>query len=253
MQKTSLVLAFLIPGVLFAQAPVSKLGSGSVEERLEQLERVMDARNAAQMALLDQMASLQDEVADLRGKTEEHAYQLEQILQRQREIYQEIDRRLNATPAPAEAAPSTSTTYANTSSTPATAGAVDYSTNLSENDAYDKAIRLVMEDRRYDAAIPEFRAFIKQFPNSTYVPNAHYWLGQLLYAEGKYDEAKAEFSAVVNQFQDSNKRGDSLLKLGIVAQQQGEKQLARSYFEKVLSEYPNSTPADLAQKRLANL
>lgn len=253
MQKTSLVLAFLIPGVLFAQAPVSKLGSGSVEERLEQLERVMDARNAAQMALLDQMASLQDEVADLRGKTEEHAYQLEQILQRQREIYQEIDRRLNATPAPAAAATNPTASHTNTGTASSTSNAVDYSTDVSENDAYDKAIRLVMEDRRYDAAIPEFRAFIQKFPNSTYVPNAHYWLGQLLYAEAKYDEAKAEFSAVVEQYQDSNKRGDSLLKLGIVAQQQGEKQLARSYFEKVISEHPNSTPADLAQKRLASL
>ena len=246
MQKLCLVLAFVIPGVVFAQAPVSKLGSGSVEERLEQLERVMDARNAAQMALLDQMASLQDEVADLRGKTEEHAYQLEQILQRQREIYQEIDRRLAATPVNAE--PSV-----NTSQPEAATGGVEYSSNLGENDAYDKAIRLVMEDRRYDAAIPEFRAFIQQFPNSTYVPNAHYWLGQLLYAEGQFDEAKQEFTAVVERFPDSNKRGDSILKLGIVAQQQGESQLARSYFEKVISEYPNSTPAGLAEKRLANL
>lgn len=248
MQKLCLVLAFVIPGVVFAQAPVSKLGSGSVEERLEQLERVMDARNAAQMALLDQMASLQDEVADLRGKTEEHAYQLEQILQRQREIYQEIDRRLAATPVTTGPAATASEPQAS-----ATGANVEYSSNLGENDAYDKAIRLVMEDRRYDAAIPEFRSFIKQFPNSTYVPNAHYWLGQLLYAEGQFDQAKQEFSAVVEQFPDSNKRGDSILKLGIVAQQQGEKQLARSYFEKVISEYPNSTPAGLAEKRLANL
>ena len=252
MQKLILVLAFLIPGVVFAQAPVSKLGSGSVEERLEQLERVMDARNAAQMALLDQMASLQSEVAELRGQTEEHAYQLEQILQRQREIYQEIDRRLNATPPPAntDAMVSTEMPVAEGNDN---GGASDYSSDLSENDAYDKAIRMVMEDRRYDAAIPEFRKFIENFPNSTYVPNAHYWLGQLLYAEGNFVEAKAEFTAVVEQFEDSNKRADSMLKLGIVAQQQGEKELAKSYFDKVIAEYPSSTPADLARQRLANL
>ncbi|MGQ4276369.1 tol-pal system protein YbgF [Pseudidiomarina sp. E22-M8] len=247
MQKLILVVALLIPGVLFAQAPVSKLGSGSVEERLEQLERVMDARNAAQMALLDQMSTLQDEVADLRGRTEEHAYQLEQILQRQREIYQEIDRRLAATPVPSSTADSSSAA-ANESSMNGS-----YSSDLGENDAYDKAIRLVMEDRRYDAAIPEFRSFIKQFPNSTYVPNAHYWLGQLLYAEGDFSGAKQEFSTVADRYPDSNKRADSLLKLGIVAQQQGEKQLARSYFEKVVADYPGGTPADLAAKRLDDL
>lgn len=247
MQKLILVVALLIPGVVFAQAPVSKLGSGSVEERLEQLERVMDARNAAQMALLDQMSTLQDEVAELRGRTEEHAHQLEQILQRQREIYQEIDRRLTATPAPSGAVDSRSvpTNESDTSSS--------YSSNLGENDAYDKAIRLVMEDRRYDAAIPEFRSFIKQFPDSSYVPNAHYWLGQLLYAEGDFSAAKQEFSTVAERYPDSNKRADSLLKLGIVAQQQGEKELARSYFDKVIADYPDSTPADLAAKRLDNL
>lgn len=248
MQKLILVVAFLVPGVLFAQAPVSKLGSGSVEERLAQLERVMDARNAAQMALLDQMSTLQDEVAELRGKTEEHAYQLEQILQRQREIYQEIDRRLTATPAP-----SASVGTSSSSASSGADGSPSYSSNLSENDAYDKAIRLVMEDRRYDAAIPEFRSFIEQFPNSTYVPNAHYWLGQLLYAEGDYSGAKQEFSTVAERFPDSNKRADSLLKLGIVAQQQGEKALAESYFKKVIADYPGSTPADLAAKRLENL
>ncbi|CAB0149472.1 Cell division coordinator CpoB [Pseudidiomarina piscicola] len=249
MQKLILVVALLVPGVVFAQAPVSKLGSGSVEERLQQLERVMDARNAAQMALLDQMSTLQDEVAQLRGRTEEHAYQLEQILQRQREIYQEIDRRLAATPEPA-----TVTTPSNSvAGTSETSSNTNYSSNLGENDAYDKAIRLVMEDRRYDAAIPEFRSFIQQFPNSTYVPNAHYWLGQLLYAEGDFAEAKQEFTTVVEQYPDSNKRADSILKLGIVAQQQGEKQLARNYFDKVIADYPESTPADLAKKRLDNL
>src|SRR5690554_5621586 len=150
MQKAILVLALLIPGVLHAQAPVSKLGSGSIEERLNQLERVMDARNAAQMALLDQMSQLQDEVAELRGKTEEHAYQLEQILLRQREIYQEIDRRL-ATQPQVTAAPV---------QLEATAPAqTEYSADLSENEAYEQAIQLVLRDKRYDAAVPAFEGF----------------------------------------------------------------------------------------------
>ncbi|KFZ31425.1 hypothetical protein IDSA_01510 [Pseudidiomarina salinarum] len=242
MQKLIVVLAFLIPGVVLAQAPVSKLGSGSVEERLSQLERVMDARNSAQMALLDQMNTLQNEVAELRGRTEEHAHQLEQILLRQREIYQEIDRRLAAQP--------TMPTVATEGSA---SGSQGYSTDVSENDAYDRAIKLVLEDKRYDAAIPAFQQFLERFPDSTYAANAHYWLGQLLFADGKYDAAKKEFNTVVENFPDSNKRGDCLLKLGIIAQQQDQPQQARSYFQKVLNEYSGSTEATLAQKRLNEL
>lgn len=248
MQKALLVLALLIPGVLHAQAPVSKLGSGSLEERLNQLERVMDARNAAQMALLDQMGQLQDEVADLRGKTEEHAYQIEQILQRQREIYQEIDRRLAAQP---QAQPAVSSTSAPADTTTVVNGT--YSADVSENDAYDQAIQLVLRDKRYDAAIPAFESFIKTFPNSSYVPNAHYWLGQLLLTDSKLDQAKVHFAAVVNDHPDSNKRGDCMLKLGIIAQQQSDNNKAREFYNLVVAEYPDSTEAGLARKRLGNL
>ncbi|WP_417665632.1 tol-pal system protein YbgF [Pseudidiomarina sp.] len=243
MQKVILVLAFLIPGVLHAQAPVSKLGSGSLEERLNQLERVMDARNSAQMALLDQMSQMQDEVADLRGKTEEHAYQIEQILQRQREIYQEIDRRLAAQPQPQS--PKVESTPVSTTSA--------YSSDVSENDAYEQAIQLVLRDKRYDAAVPAFESFIKNYPDSTYVPNAHYWLGQLLFAESKYDQAKVHFSTVVTDFPDSNKRGDCILKLGIIAQQQNQTEQARKLYNQVITEYADSTEAGLARKRLSNL
>lgn len=245
MQKAILVLALLIPGVLHAQAPVSKLGSGSIEERLNQLERVMDARNAAQMALLDQMAQLQDEVAELRGKTEEHAYQLEQILLRQREIYQEIDRRL------ANNQPQVNTTAVQVeASAPAEA---EYSADLSENEAYEQAIQLVLRDKRYDAAVPAFESFISNYPNSSYVPNAHYWLGQLLFAESKYDQAKQHFATVVADYPESNKRADCILKLGIIAQQQNDKNQARELYNQVIQDYADSTEAGLARKRLDSL
>lgn len=247
MHKTLIALALLVSGAAFAQAPVQKLGSGSIEERLAQLERVMDARNKAQMALLDQLSTLQNEVADLRGKTEEHAYQLEQILQRQREIYQEIDRRLAAPSTPAATAVTTLDPMAGNTAPPS------YSDNLSENDAYDQAIRLVLEDKRYDAAIPAFRSFLERFPGSAYAANAHYWLGQLLFADSKFDEAKKEFATVVESFPESNKRGDCILKLGIIAQEQGQNQSARNYYQQVINEYADSTEAGLARKRLAEL
>lgn len=244
MHKLSVVLALVIPAVVLAQAPVARLGSGSIEERLNQLERVMDARNVAQMALLEQMNSLQNEVAELRGRSEEHAYQLEQILQRQREIYQELDRRLAAAPV---------VNSASQNSRASAADAVTMSANLSENEAYDRAIKLVLEEKRYADAIPAFQQFLERFPQSTYAANAHYWLGQLLFADGKLEPAKQQFTIVVDNYPDSNKRADCLLKLGRIAQQQQQPQAARSYFQRVMDSYPSSTEADLARKQLAEM
>lgn len=47
--------------------------TGSVSERLAALERVVDARAAAQIEMQQQLESLLTEVSELRGSTEEHS------------------------------------------------------------------------------------------------------------------------------------------------------------------------------------
>lgn len=254
MRKTLLAITLLVPGAVMAQAPVSSLSdsSGSLEQRLATIERMMEARQGAQLDMMNQLNSLQQDVSELRGITEEHEYRLEQVLQRQREIYQEIDRRFSqlkqqgggSTLSGMQEVP-TSTTDSDSSDSNS-----GYSSNLNENDAYDRAIALVLEDKRYDAAIPAFEQFIKQFPNSSYLPNAHYWLGQLQFAEQEYDAARQHFKTVVDNFPESNKRADCILKLGVIASEQGKSADAEVYYQQVIEEYPDSTEANLAKQRL---
>ncbi len=53
--------------------------------------------------MAQQLQTLLDEVSELRGVTETHSYQLDEILQRQRDLYQEIDRRVSAIQTPVAA------------------------------------------------------------------------------------------------------------------------------------------------------
>lgn len=53
------------------------------------------------------------------------------------------------------------------------------------NTDYNAAIALVQDKSRQDDAIEAFQNFIKKYPDSTYLPNANYWLGQLNYNKGK--------------------------------------------------------------------
>ncbi len=53
------------------------------------------------------------------------------------------------------------------------------------NTDYNAAIALVQDKSRQDDAIVAFQNFIKKYPDSTYQPNANYWLGQLNYNKGK--------------------------------------------------------------------
>ena len=226
---------------------VSGNAVGGVAEQLANLERKLDARNRAQVNIQRQLDELQTEVNELRGVTELHSHQLTQVLERQRELYQEIERRVSdALKAPAQVPATLAKPQSGN-------GNAVYSSNLTENEAYDRAVNLVLKDKQYDKAIPAFQAFNRDFPNSSYAPNAHYWLGQLLFNKGQMAEAEKEFSIVVNKYTTSNKRADAMLKLGMVAQKQNNPENAKRLYQQLIEAYPTATAAQLAQARLQNL
>jgi len=244
--STSVVLAAQAPVIDVSSAPISNKSSGSLTEQLTNVERKLDSRNRAQVNIQRQLDDLQTQVNELRGVTELHTHQLSQVLERQRELYQELDRRVSEALKPTSQVPSAIAVDSSTASK-------NYSDDLTENEAYDKALNLVLKDKRYEQAIPEFRSFNKAYPQSTYAPNSHYWLGQLLFNKGELTEAEQEFSVVVQQFKDSSKRPDALLKLAMVAQQQKNANKAIQLYRQLLSEYPDSTSAQLAKPRLDKL
>lgn len=241
---------------LAAKAPVYDVNSttsivsqsvsaGSLTEQVATLTRQLNTRNRMQVNMQRQLDELQTEVNELRGITELHTHQLGQVLERQRELYQELDRRVNeALTTSASSVPIAVTTGDNQ---------VSYSTDLTENEAYDRAVNLVLKDKRYEEAIPEFQRFNQKFPHSSYAPNAHYWLGQLLFNKNELTEAEKEFTIVVNKYNDSSKRSDALLKLAMVAQKQNKKSKATSLYKQLIKEYPSSTAAQLAKPRLTSL
>ncbi|WP_394176712.1 tol-pal system protein YbgF [Thalassotalea litorea] len=228
------------------QPPASQTStSASSTDDVEALKRAIQSRNRALNDMQLQIDELQTEVSELRGVSEEQAYTINQILQRQRELYQELDRVASMKSASSPSTASGTNTGGGSS--------VNYSANLSENESYDRAVNLVLKEKKYDQAIQEFKAFTRQYPNSSYAANAHYWLGQLLFNKGQLQEAEAEFNIVIDNHEGSNKRSDAMLKAGMVAQKQNNTDKARQMYRRVVSEYANSSAAQLAKTRLNNL
>lgn len=253
----ALCFAFLFSSSVLAQAPVADLTDNqvaqpsqqgaepvvaSLEERVAILERIVKSRNAMQQNIQSQLDLMQGEVDELRGAVELHTNQLEKVLQRQRELYLEIDKRVEALKTTQVPVSSESSNSAPVNSAPVT--------GLSESEAYDAAVNLILKTREYDKAIPAFEAFLNTYPSSEYADNAHYWLGQLLFNKQSWADAESAFSTVVQNFPDSSKRADAMLKLGVIKQRTGSTSEANTWFQKVLSEYPNSSAAKLAQSRM---
>ncbi len=266
----SILTLMFASGACFSQAPVvdvnqneapviasgAVLSSSDLETRLAVIERIVESRSDSQQRMQQQLDMLQSDVDGITGSIELHNHQLEKILERQRELFLELDKRFEALQQGTALASSNSNSgtaaNAGTGTSSATTASSMVATTQSEQEAYQSAVNLILKDRDYEKAVPAFREFITQYPNSDLSDNAHYWLGQLLYNNQDWDGASEQFTEVVNNFATSPKRADSLLKLGMIAKNQGNASLAKQYFEQVLAEYPNSTPARLSTEQLAN-
>ncbi|MDR9829687.1 tol-pal system protein YbgF [Vibrio sp. FNV 38] len=240
-------LALALSGTAFAEpAPVADLNStansrsvsSASESDVARLERLLENRNRTQARMQLQMDDMALEISELRGSLERNSYELQQMLQRQRELYVELDKVRNQAPVavvPVEEPKAP------------TGGTV--SENPGEQEAYQNAVDLVLKQRDYNAAIVAFQEFQETYPESTYSANAHYWLGQLFFAKKQDKDAVKSFASVV-AYADSNKRSDALLKLGDIASRNSNTDAANRYYQQVISEHPTSASAKLAQDRM---
>jgi tol-pal system protein YbgF len=264
----STVILGSVTGVCFAQAPVvdvtqsnaattnpvsavqlnQPVTSADLESRLAVIERISKSRTDTQQRMQQQLDMLQNDVDSIRGSIELHNHQLEKILERQRELFLELDRRFESLQTQNAGVAGSITPNNNT----APSQQASSSNMPSEQEAYQSAVDLILKDRNYESAVPAFRTFLASYPNSQLTDNAHYWLGQLLYNNQDWVGAREQFSQVAERFKDSPKRADSILKLGMIAKSNGNINLARQYFQQVVSEYPNSTPARLSAEQLSN-
>lgn len=96
--------AFLLGGLLFAATahsqsatPGEPLGEGTgqrhgIEQRLNRIERFLEAHSLLELA--QSISALRDEIRLLRGQLEEQQHQIGKLQQQQREIYTDLDRRV---------------------------------------------------------------------------------------------------------------------------------------------------------------
>lgn len=121
-----------------------------------------------------------------------------------------------------------------------------------EQQAYDQAFRALRETRYADAA-EGFDAFLRDHPESSYAPNALYWLGEVYYVTRDFETALAQFERLQAIYPDSGKKADALLKIGFSHYELGNWDRARAALEQVISDFPGSTYSRLAENRLRTM
>ncbi|XXN64309.1 cell division protein CpoB [Enterobacter ludwigii] len=252
----SLLVGLAAPWAANAQASISSVGSGSVEDRVTTLERISNAQAQLLQQLQQQMSDNQSDIDSLRGQIQQNSYQLNQVIERQKQLYQQIDSLSSSSngaqasggaDAAAAGAAASDSGNSNTASAAAPAQTGDANTD------YNAAVALILEKKQYDQAITALQAWVKKYPDSTYQPNANYWLGQLFYNKGKKDDSAYYFATVVKNYAKSPKAPEALFKVGVIMQEKNDTAKAKAVFQQVIKQFPNSDSAKQAQKRLAGL
>ena len=93
---------------------------------------------------------------------------------------------------------------------------------------YDNATQLLLKNRDLEGAVIALGEHIKKYPQSPYVANAHYWLGEIYDVRQQTDLAVQSFSTVVEDFGDHNKAMDARFKLGKLYHKLGNTKRAKS-------------------------
>jgi tol-pal system protein YbgF len=268
--RNSIRMGLLLAAAVYS-ASAAAAREGSLEYRVERIESLMQSQGLIDM--LTQLQQLQREVQQLRGEVEVQGHRLEELQQRQRDIYLDIDRRLQQGGGQPEAAPvfptprpvgpggrdgvgSPTPPGAATPFTPpmGVASPVRQAASASpeEQAAYEQALNILREGRYADAA-QAYRQFLATYPNGRYADNAQYWLAETQYVARQYPQGLEEFTKVVDRYPDSPKVPDALLKLGYIQYEMGNWAEARKHLDAVMQRFPDSTAARLANERLQRM
>jgi len=250
----SLLIGVAAVPAAHAQASISSAGSGSTEDRVTTLERISNAQSQLLQQLQQQLNDTQSDIDALRGEIQQNSYQLNQVVERQKQLYQQIDT-LSSSGAAASATSSGSSDnsqQASTTDQSASDSTGQVGTQTGDvNKDYNAAVDLVLKQNKPDDAMAALQAWVKKYPDSTYQPNANYWLGQLYYNKGQKDDAAYYFATVVKKYPKSPKSAEALLKIGTIMKDKNQLDKAKSVWQQVIQLYPNTPSAKAAQKALA--
>ncbi|MBE9567462.1 MAG: tol-pal system protein YbgF [Proteobacteria bacterium] len=224
----------------------------SDKQRIQRLERMLDSDVLREQAQTVQ--SLREEVSALREQMEQQDYELESMKQRQRNLYIDMDRRINNAEAGGNNAARGSSPIPPPNSAAGAAVAIPavVAGDIDGQDAYQKAFALLKEGQ-YEQSIKAFETFKVNYPNSKYADNAQYWLGEANYVSRDYKKALVSFQQLIAQYPESSKNSGAHLKIGYVYFELKNWPAAKDALQKVITLYPDSTVAKKASERLQRI
>jgi len=245
----------LVSATLSVPAFAADTRNMTIDQRLSRMERQMENQNLVEM--FNRLQSLQSEIEQIRGSLEVLSHDIKGMKQRQKDLYLDLDNRIQQVEMAANSMAGSSMGDAGGSMAgfggDAVAGTstegVTEGVPASEQEAYQRALGL-LRDAKYKEAVEQFKVVLLTFPEGDYSDNAQYWMGEANYVMRDFNAAIEEFGKVISKYPSSSKIADAHLKIGFSYYELQDFTKAKASLERVVKDYPKTTAARLAQSRL---
>lgn len=244
-----LPIALLLSTLAFNSAHAQLFGGDEqarrqiVELRNEMTAR-LEASSRGQLELANQNEILRGEVANLRGQIEVLTHELESLKQRQRDFYVDLDNRIQRLEGGAQPADAGALL-----GTPPPATSASTPDPAAESAEYEAALTL-LKGGKHSEALAAFNRFIARHPQSSSLPNAHFWAGNAALQARDISASRGHFNTVLQRWPQDKVAPDAMLGLANTQQALGDARGSQETLRRVISQYPNSTAAQQASQRL---
>ena len=217
-----------------------KKSQTALEKRIAAIEAIVQGGGLADMQ--NQIETLKQEVANLKGDLEVAQHNLDATQTRQKDLYTDTDTRLRriegGAPTASNAAPVNVPTQA----------------VAEEKDAKAFAdANALSQSAKHKEAYAAFDAFLKDYPNSKLVADALYGMGYSQFALKNYKSSIATQQKVIDLHPDSAKVPDAMFNMANGQIQLGQVSSAKKTLRDLIAKHPDAAVTPSAQKRLKAL
>lgn len=227
-----------------------------IDARVTRIERVISNQSLVELA--QHLDALQTDIRQLRGHIEELEFKQEGMSKQERDLYNDLDKRVAALGGSSSGAGAAAGGGAGVAASGGTAGTATVSPGAQaaagagtpeEQAVYAQSFD-ALKAGSYSVAVTGFKDFLANYPNSPLAENAQYWLGEAYYVSRDLDAAAGAFRNVAQKWPNSRKTPDALLKLGYTQLDQKKTAEGHATLLQVVQKYPGTDAARLANEKL---
>ena len=126
------------------------------------------------------------------------------------------------------------------------------STSNQTLDNYEQAIVLIQQGR-LDEALGALNIFVQNSQDSTQIPLAYFWLGEIHLSKGNLSAATQNFNTLLGLYPSHWRIPLAKYKLGTIYLEEGNLERARAQFQSVIEDFPESSAAKASRESLSSL